>query len=119
MVRGDGGDDVLLGEVGKDTLRGGTGSDTLDGGAGNDSLYGGGGADQFIFSPGGRHDRIFDIDTSSDKIDLRDFHLPNAGEVGQLASDIGNGVLIDFGSNDDLIVEGIAVSDLTSELLML
>jgi Ca2+-binding RTX toxin-like protein len=120
VLQGGGGNDLLVGGWNADTLRGGTGADTLDGGRGNDTLYGGGDADTFVYAPTGRHDRIFDLDISEDQIDLTAFHFANAAQVRQLASDIGNGVLIDFGGADDLIVEGIgSVNQLTDVLFIL
>lgn len=51
-MRGDGGDDVLVGGSGADKLIGGSGNDRLYGGRGDDRLYGGPGDDVLLGGPG-------------------------------------------------------------------
>lgn len=50
VLLGNAGANRLLGEAGRDTLLGGNGNDDLQGGAGKDLLKGQGGADDFIFT---------------------------------------------------------------------
>lgn len=52
-MRGDGGNDALLGGASGDKLIGGAGDDRLIGGRGSDLLYGGAGHDILVGGPGG------------------------------------------------------------------
>jgi len=58
VLRGEQGDDTLLGGAGAETLRGGRGNDTIDGNRGNDSAFMGAGDDTFIWDPGDGSDTI-------------------------------------------------------------
>ncbi len=51
-LRGEAGDDVLVGGSGADKLIGGRGDDRLYGGRGDDQLYGGAGEDTLLGGPG-------------------------------------------------------------------
>jgi Ca2+-binding RTX toxin-like protein len=57
-LRGQQGDDTLLGGSGAETLRGGRGNDTIDGNRGNDLAVMGAGDDTFIWDPGDGSDTI-------------------------------------------------------------
>jgi len=75
ILKGEGGNDTILGGLGSDTIFGGGESSLLDGGAGNDEVKGGrqgdtlfgglgndslfGGAGNDVINPGGGNDRIF------------------------------------------------------------
>ena len=61
-MRGEWGDDLIVGEDGNDVLDGGAGADTMDGGAGNDIYYVSEAADQVIETGGGRDKVYADID---------------------------------------------------------
>lgn len=50
LIRGNSGNDTLIGSIGSDKIRGGLGDDTIWGGAGPDKLWGGKGADTFNFT---------------------------------------------------------------------
>jgi Ca2+-binding RTX toxin-like protein len=69
-LRGNGGNDTLLGGSGADFLRGGPGTDTLDGAAGPDLVFGG--ADPDILRGGGGADQIGASDQFHDDIDCGD-----------------------------------------------
>ena len=69
VLRGEQGDDVLLGGSAADQIFGGTGNDLIDGGAGNDLLNGGKGADVFRFTGAFGRDTIDDFG-KGDRIDL-------------------------------------------------
>jgi Ca2+-binding RTX toxin-like protein len=58
VLRGEQGDDTLLGGAGAEKLRGGHGADTIDGNRGNDSAFMGAGDDTFIWDPGDGSDTI-------------------------------------------------------------
>ena len=68
ILRGDNGDDSLVGAGGNDLLLGGQGSDVLAGQAGNDQLVGGSGRDVFIVGQG--DDLVVDFQTNVDKLEL-------------------------------------------------
>ena len=75
------GDDKLTGGAGRDRLEGGAGIDLLRGDAGDDILEGGSGPNVFLFcvKDGRNVDTIEDFTTTGelDKIDLRDFGIPD------------------------------------------
>lgn len=109
------GGDTLYGGGGNDTLSGGAGSDVLAGGAGNDRLTGGAGADRFEFVMGFQADRITDLDRS-DQIVISGHML--AGMSGaspdnivnslvQFAEIIDGSLVLDFGSGDLIVIEGV------------
>ena len=117
-AHGQDGNDQLSGEWGDDVLYGGLGNDSLRAGGGHDTLFGGAGADRFILAQGGR-----DV--------IRDFAPTQGGEVIVL-SDMGltggwsqlrdshmmttaDGVLIDLGSGNSVLLSGVAISDLSSD----
>ncbi len=72
QVGGGAGNDTLAGQLGDDRLDGGDGIDILAGDAGADQLTGGLGADLFVltFEDLGTVDRILDMATAEDRIDL-------------------------------------------------
>ncbi|MET0458413.1 MAG: calcium-binding protein, partial [Ilumatobacteraceae bacterium] len=57
-IRGQSGNDVLLGGAGAEDLRGGSGRDVIDGNRGNDVAAMDGGDDEFIWDPGDGNDGI-------------------------------------------------------------
>lgn len=79
-LRGDGGNDRLFGQAGDDRVEGGAGDDVVDGGLGDDILSGGSGFDMltggfgtdvFAFARGETgYDRIVDFEFGVDKIDI-------------------------------------------------
>ncbi len=109
-LRGESGKDHLFGESGDDTLYGNGGEDRLDGGAGNDVLSGGQGADVFVFDEGA--DRITDFVTGEDSLVL-DTALWGGGPLTQatfdsFVADSGSqGILLDFGNYNTLLVSGV------------
>lgn len=72
-VKGQDGNDLLIGTSGKDTLDGGNGQDVLFG-KGGDTLTGGAGRDAFVFTgivAGQQAEVITDFVSGTDRIDLR------------------------------------------------
>jgi Ca2+-binding RTX toxin-like protein len=110
---------MLIGFAGNDTLKGGGGRDTLDGGTGDDLLRGGAGPDVFLFAPGCGADTIADFADGVDRMDLSAFGLAKFKQVKQLASNTADGLVLDFGSGDSILLEGIRKSDLTPEDVLL
>lgn len=111
-LEGGSGDDRLFGQAGKDVLVGGTGKDILDGGAGNDLLLGGPGADTFVFGTGMGRDRIGGFNALQDHLqisaDLADGMT--AQELAASAEAVANGLSIDFGGGDVLILLGLTTN---------
>lgn len=135
QIRGDAGNDTLLGGAGFDTLLGGTGADRLDGGAGNDwlrgegdndrliggdgndtlhggygndVLVGGAGADVFIFQDGHGADTINGYQRGIDRLLIDDAMLDAnpAAFIRDHMQKTANGVVIDFGDGDRIVVNG-------------
>lgn len=114
---GAAGNDFLNGEPGDDQLFGGAGNDTLSAGAGNDILHGGIGADRFIFSGGGS-DRILDFNPreTGEVIVLSSHALAGgwASLVNDRMIDTAEGVLIDLGYGNTLLLVGLSCAQLSS-----
>lgn len=111
---GGGGNDRLFGDAGNDRLFGDGGNDRLNGGLGNDILKGGGGADQFSFVARGGRDIIEDFAVNQrDTLLLDDALWKAAGalRIGQVLSKFAevtkDGVLLDFGGGNSLLLEGL------------
>ncbi len=137
LLRGQSGDDIINGDAGNDLILGGNGNDTLDGGAGNDTilggrgndiltgglgddvLNGGAGADSFVFlATDGGVDQITDFDVALDTLDLSGY-LSAHTEAVMTMTDIGNGILIDFGNGDTIQLDNVAsISDLDLSLIL-
>lgn len=119
LLRGGGGHDTLIGGEGNDKLFGNGGKDILAGNEGNDILAGGNGRDTFIFSLGDDQDTIKDFNSARDTIEL-DADLfgasnPNTlglSDVQNLATQVGNDVVIDFGNGDTLTLEDVQINTL-------
>ncbi|MFC4346974.1 reprolysin-like metallopeptidase [Kordiimonas lipolytica] len=114
-IYGGGGNDVVTGGTGVDTLYGGTGDDTLTGGGGDDILRGGDGADVFVFSGSGGDDQIDGFTIGEDILDLGDTttDFTNLASVQAAASETADGLLIDLGGGDSLLLTGLSVADLS------
>ncbi len=126
-VIGGGGNDRLVGGRGNDTLRGGNGDDRLIGGDGDDILNGGRGddrmvgrtgADVFIFADGHGADTIRDFDVAElgEVIDLgRVGSITSMAEMNAAAMDTTDGVLIDFGGGNSVLLLDVTEADLTAD----
>lgn len=125
IVNGNGGIDELYGGTGNDAMTGGNGSDTLYGGAGDDTLTGGAGddalrpgagADLLVFASGSGDDTVSGFSIGDDTLDLSasatDFL--SADDVEAAASETDDGLLIDLGGGDSVLIEGIGLSDISS-----
>jgi trimeric autotransporter adhesin len=101
VLRGEGGNDTLLGAYGSDTLFGGadddslvggSGADELDGGAGNDVLDGGTGNDLYLFGRGDGQDIVSEMaDASVGKLNILRFKVGIASSqiaVQRLGNDV-------------------------------
>ena len=109
---GNGSDNRISGNDGDNILHGKGGADIITGGAGNDKLYGGAGTDVFFFAKGDDIDRIKDFKDGEDLIGIEgvdgyaDFAALNVKQTT-------DGVVINLGGGDKLIIEGLLKSDFT------
>lgn len=96
------------GEGDNDRLIGGDGNDTLHGGYGNDVLVGGAGADVFIFQDGHGADTINGYQRGIDRLLIDDAMLDAnpAAFIRDHMQKTANGVVIDFGDGDRIVVNG-------------
>ena len=129
VIEGRSGDDLLAGGNGSDTLNGGggddlmngnRGDDTLNGGAGDDTLRGSSGTDTFVFSAGGGDDVVVDF-RSNDLLDLSDTTTDfiDLSSVAAAATETTEGLLIDLGGGDSLLLEGATLATLTDDNLLI
>jgi Ca2+-binding RTX toxin-like protein len=115
---GDAGADSLHGQQDDDRLYGGAGNDTLDGGNGNDTMFGSDGVDTFVFVSGHGADVIRDFDPTNEVIDLTLAAIGAVGDWSTLVSTytvstIGSDFLIDFGSGNSILLEGVAFFEMS------
>ena len=110
-LNGGGGSDTLEGGKGHDSLNAGAGHDRLQAGRGNDTLKGGSGADVFIFNDKDGRDRIVDFDTKRDTLmidgDLVGSHRTGAAIVEHYAEVTPDGVVLDFGGGDVIVLANL------------
>jgi len=111
LMKGEGGNDLLVGGLGADTLFGNAGDDTLQGGGGVDKLGGGAGDDTFVIGRQAGLQRILDF-ANGDRVDLTAFgpgydveHLLATGAVrnGAVTYDLGDGVSVEVRGALDLL----------------
>ncbi len=124
-LRGDWGNDSLFGGAGGDRLNGGKGDDFLSGNkgqdrlngqAGDDLLIGGLGADVFIFESAGGQDTVDDFKIGKDRLDI----IGEGGidDILEQARDTAEGVLIDFGEGDSLLLRDVTLTGLGEDFLI-
>jgi|GEM_PF-585492 len=120
VLFGGTGDDLLAGGSGDDTLYGGAGADTLDGGAGNDTLRGGDGADVFVFDGASGEDVLYGFATAEDLLDLSTTaaNFASLADVQAAASQTSDGLLIDLGGGNSLLLVDATLADLTASNLV-
>ena len=113
---GQGGADRLTGGSDNDTLNGGGGADVLTGGTGKDRMTGGDGADVFIFADGDSKDTIKDFSVSAkDVMQLDDAiwagsTFSKSQVISQFASVTVDGVLLDFGDGQTILLSGLTTT---------
>ncbi|UTW54670.1 S-layer family protein [Kordiimonas sp. SCSIO 12610] len=110
-ILGGDGDDILFNGIGDDTVDGGAGDDTLFAGPGDDLLTGGSGADIFAFFDGSGSDVITDFDLVNDTLDLSG--LTNPVDL-MSATDSANGLVIDLGDGNSIVLDGVTTADISS-----
>lgn len=117
-IVGSSGNDSLIGGTGDDTLVGGNNNDVLTGGAGNDLLRGNRHADTFVFQDGHGNDTIGDFSTrgTAEVIDLSGVTaLGDFADVLAASADTADGLLIDTGGGDSILLNNISLNKLSAD----
>ncbi|WP_068148818.1 calcium-binding protein [Kordiimonas lipolytica] len=130
VVRGGDGDDELYGGRLHDVVEGGAGNDSIYGGTGNDTLTGGEGDDiilpgnnslsgavdydLLIFAAGHGSDIVSGFSLDEDQLDLSatSTEFIDLAAVQAAATDTDEGVLIDTGGGNSILLTGITAADL-------
>lgn len=106
-VKGNSGNNILVGQGA---------TDQLDGGRGKDRLTGGGDTDYFMFLKGYGADTIVDFRDGDDLLNILGFkNADSYSELKRLMSQHGDDVWITFGSGDKLILKDTEKSDLLED----
>lgn len=113
-LAGAAGLDGLVGDAGNDKLTGGDGRDLLFGGPGNDKLEGHEGNDVYLIRVGTGLDHIKGLE-SGDRIDIRAFAFTSFQDVLDASEETDDGVLIDLGNHDRLLIQNVSLTDLQPE----
>jgi len=108
------GNDYVNGGDGDDSIYGGQGVDTIIGGVGDDTIRPGDTADILIFAAGSGDDVVYGFNTDEDTLNLADSatDFAAAADVIAAATETADGVLIDLGGGDSLLLAGLTLSDL-------
>ena len=125
-LMGRDGNDVLRGSQGDDALFGGNGNDRILGEAGHDRLSGNAGADVFVFADAGGRDMVCDFKLAEhDRLELDDAIWGGSAKtaaqvVNQFASVTAQGVLLDFGDGQSILLSGLtSTTGLAAEIVIL
>ena len=95
VLRGGGGDDILIAVGHGDDLLGGGGDDVLVAGRGNTDMTGGAGADIFVIGDGSGASAVLDFQRGQDRLDLSG--MPMLRDVSQLTiTTTANGARIEY-----------------------
>jgi serralysin len=104
---GNGLANMLTGNAFANRLEGRGGADVLEGRGGNDTLLGGAGADTFLLRRGDGFDRIEDFVGGVDKLALTGFGR-GATQILAVAREVADGLRIDLGDGDGVLLAGLA-----------
>jgi len=103
----------VVGTAAADRFFGDAAANTFTGGRGSDTLSGGAGDDVFVYAAGDGFDVIRDFgDVAGDQdvVDLRAFGFADAATALSYAKQVTNGVRIDFGGGDYMILRGFTLA---------
>jgi len=106
---GNAGANQLLGNAAANRLEGLGGNDVIEGGRGADTLAGGSGADHFVLRRGDGFDRIEDFTTGEDHLALIGFGF-TAAQVLTRATEVAEGLRIDLGGGDGMLLWGVRMA---------
>ncbi|MFC4348999.1 calcium-binding protein [Kordiimonas lipolytica] len=109
--------DIISGGAGNDTLYGGTGADTLNGGSGDDILRPGSEADVLIFESGSGSDIVEGFSLEEDTLNLSgtSTDFTDLASVQAAATDTTEGLLIDLGGGDSVLLTGVTMGELATD----
>jgi Ca2+-binding RTX toxin-like protein len=99
--------------AGNDIVFGKGGDDTLGGGTGKDVLIGGGGADQFEFTANMGTDKIRDFDADNGD-GAQDLIYAAFADATITAAANGKDTIVDFGSGDRFILQGVTSTEINA-----
>jgi Ca2+-binding RTX toxin-like protein len=133
-IYGSSGQDRLMGGDGLDLLDGGVGPDNIDGGEGGDTLIGGGGSDlfqdysgknTFIFGMNSGRDLIWGFEVDAHKHDVIDLaeinsikNFTDLTENHVKPNEMWNGITIDLGDKNSVMLADISIEDLREEMFL-
>lgn len=113
-ITGNALDNTIIGAVTPDWIDGGAGDDTLTGGGAD-----GGSWDNFVFHAGFGHDRITDfvadLDNIYDIITFNDGLFDDFADVMAHSIQLGDDVLITYGTRDSIVLENVNMAALTAD----
>lgn len=115
---GGAGADLLVGGASADRLDGRGGHDVIEGRGGADTLTGGSGGDSFVLRRGDGYDRITDFTPEADRLVLTGFGL-TANAVLARATQTVDGVKVDLGQGDGVLLAGLTLARLSASDLVL
>jgi hypothetical protein len=72
------------------------------------------GADLFVFQPDSNHDQIMDFEPGKDRIELDGFSFSGFADLASHFQTTADGVLISFDADNDVLVRGVTVAQLTA-----
>ncbi|MEL7076882.1 MAG: tandem-95 repeat protein [Cyanobacteria bacterium J06582_2] len=113
VIKGEGGDDTLMGSQMSDSIFGGSGNDVLYGSRGNDTLIGNSGADVFVIESAAGMDTIQDFEDGVDSFGLTSLSFSDLSVTIS-----GAGVLIiDTTDSDQILarVDNITAAQITAD----
>lgn len=108
--------DQIYGSQYNDKLDGHNGNDYIDGWRGNDKLWGGPGYDDFYFAAYEGRDVIKDFSRKQDMIVLDSSLAVDMYDVRAAAGKYKKGVVLDFGSDSQIKIEGITLKQLLNKV---
>lgn len=103
----------VIGTTAGDRFFGDAAANAFTGGKGSDTFVGGGGDDVFVYTPGDGFDVIRDFgDVAGDEdvVDLRACGFADAATALSHATQVANGVKIDFGGGNYMILRGFSLA---------
>lgn len=109
----------LDGSAFDDELTGNQQANWLRGNAGDDTLTGGARADTFVFGEGSGDDVITDYDRDWLDLSTTATDFTSLEDVLAAATETADGLLIDLGAGDSVLLQGVEAQDLSSEYLIL
>ncbi|MEL7011094.1 MAG: calcium-binding protein, partial [Cyanobacteria bacterium J06588_4] len=117
VIKGDAGNNTLMGSQMSDSIFGGSGNDFLYGSSGDDTLIGNSGADVFVLESAAGMDTIQDFEDGIDSFGLTSLSF---GDLSISNNQAGTGVLIADASNNQVLatVNNVTAAEIMAEDFM-